>query len=373
MRIAILQLDLFLLGPFGKRAIALASEWNALGHNVEIVTIYKHEQTSVPPGIRSTYFIANPVKLWGVYIPGYLLAVPQLVNYLRSDRCDAVIAETVPIAIAAIISKLISRSKAVLVASQHTPISMDIRARTSRLVKFYPRLVKLLYRYADHVVAVSQAVADDFAGTCGLTRNFIQVVYNPVVIGNEYELSVIPVHHAWLDQEDIPVLLAVGRLSAQKDYPTLIEALTIVNRTMPCRLMVIGDGELRSTLVDLVSACGIQDKIRFLGRQPNTLAFMSRASLLVVSSRTEGLSYVLVEAMAVGCPVVSTDCGGPREVLLDGELGPLVPVGNARLLATAIVWRLKNAVDRRALIERAGDFHVKKVAQQYLTLLGNND
>ena len=371
MRIAILQLDLFLLGPFGKRATALASEWKALGHHVEIVTIYKHDKSCLPAGVRSTYFLDSPIMLLGLYLPGYLLAIPQLVKYLRSDRCDAMIAETTPIALAAIMSKLISRSKVVLVASEHIKMSMNIRLRTSRFVKLYPRFVKLLYRYADRTVAVSQDVADDLARTCGLARGPIRVVYNPVLIGNENELSLMPVDHTWFDQ-DVPVALAVGRLSASKDYPTLIRALKIVNATMPCRLIILGDGELRSALFDFVLECDMRDKVSFLGRQPNPLRFMRRASLLVLSSNSEGLPYVLIEALTVGCPVVATDCGGTAEILLGGELGPLVSVGDAKQLATAIVWRLKNAADRKRLIERASDFCVGKVAQEYLALLSTN-
>jgi glycosyltransferase involved in cell wall biosynthesis len=219
------------------------------------------------------------------------------------------------------------------------------RGRTRRDVKqgAIVALKRLSYRFADLVTAVSQGVADELADVLGLARARIKVVYNPMVSDRVAELAAQPVDHRWLGGPD-PVILAVGRLIDVKDYPTLIEAFGRVRRRVPARLVILGNGVLRDRLVELARAKGLDDVIDFAGFDPNPFKYMAKARLLLQSSTVEGLPGSIIQAMACGTPVVSTDCNfGPREVIQEsGRDGFLVPVGDAAALADRAVALLQS-------------------------------
>lgn len=195
-------------------------------------------------------------------------------------------------------------------------------------------LKRLTYRFADLVTAVSQGVADQLRDSLGLARERVRVVYNPMVDERLPASAAEPVGHPWFE-DGAPVLLAVGRLVAQKDYPTMLEALALVRRRVPARLVVLGDGPLKAELIELARARGLAGAVDFAGFHKNPFKFMARARLLLSSSRVEGLPGAIIQAMACGTPVVATDCDfGPREVITAPDVdGFLVPVGDAAGLA----------------------------------------
>jgi glycosyltransferase involved in cell wall biosynthesis len=139
------------------------------------------------------------------------------------------------------------------------------------------------------------------------------------------------------------VILGVGRLTRQKDFFTLVRAFAELRRRRRARLIILGEGEDRAGLEALVAELGLGDDVALPGFRDNAPGYMARSSLFVLSSAWEGLPTVLIEALAVGTRVVSTDCpSGPREILQDGRLGALVPVGDAPALAKA----MEDALDR---------------------------
>jgi glycosyltransferase involved in cell wall biosynthesis len=230
------------------------------------------------------------------------------------------------------------------------------RGRTRRDLKqgAIVALKRLSYRFADLVTAVSEGVADELADVLGLARARIKVVYNPMVSDRVAELAAQPVEHLWLSGPD-PVILAVGRLIDVKDYPTLFDAFGRVRQRVPARLVILGNGLLRESLVELVRARGLADVVDFVGFDPNPFKYMSRAALLMQSSTVEGLPGSIIQAMACGTPVVSTDCDfGPREVIQEsGRDGFLVPVGDAAALAERAVALLKSP-ELHARVGQAG-------------------
>jgi glycosyltransferase involved in cell wall biosynthesis len=231
--------------------------------------------------------------------------------------------------------------------------------------RFYPR--------ADAWVAGSRDVADDFARVTGIAPERIATIHNPVVSPEMEVRAREPLSHPWFQPGEPPVVLGVGRLVKQKDFPTLVEAFARVRAERPCRLVILGEAQSerrRERLVELAERLGVSADFALPGLVENPYAYMSRAGVFVLSSAWEGLSGVLVEALACGCPVVSTDCpGGSAETLAGGRYGPLVPVSDPCALADAIRTVLDAPRDPERLRERARDFDVTSSVDRYLELL----
>ena len=197
-------------------------------------------------------------------------------------------------------------------------------------------LLSWIYPSADKIIAVSNAVAADAAKYMGMEPARIQVIYNPVLAAEQAMVEDAHIH-PWLADGCPPVILGVGRLTAQKDFGTLLRAFADVRRLRDVRLLILGEGEQRDQLMTLASELNIQSDIQMPGFVRNTRPYMERCKVFVLSSEYEGLPTVLIEALASGCPVVSTDCpGGSREILANGKYGELVPVGDEQAMARAI-------------------------------------
>ena len=180
-----------------------------------------------------------------------------------------------------------------------------------------------------------------------------------------------PCPHPWLTGGDRPVLLTVGRLAPQKDHATLLRAFAIVRRTRAARLVIFGEGTERARIESLRRDLGLEADVDLPGVTDNPYAAMRRASLFVLSSRFEGLPTVLVEALACGCPAVSTTCpSGPAEILAGGRHGVLVPPENPQALAAGILQGLDQPWDRDELRRRGAEYSLAASRDQYLALLG---
>lgn len=231
-------------------------------------------------------------------------------------------------------------------------------------------LIRALYRYADHRIAISQGVADELHLLIGRHAEPLSVIHNPVVTPIFHaQLAEAPVH-PWFHDKSIPLIIAVGRLNIQKDYQTMLAAFALLRAVRPARLMILGRGELLEETKGTAKTLGIEDSVHFAGFVSNPYACMKEARLFVLSSRWEGLANVIAEALACGTPVVSTDCpSGPAEILKHGEFGWLTPVGDAEALARSMAEALDAELDREKLRRRGTDFDVRKIADRYLAVL----
>jgi glycosyltransferase involved in cell wall biosynthesis len=230
--------------------------------------------------------------------------------------------------------------------------------------------VRRVYGRAGAIVSVSDGVADALATATGLKRETITTIYNPVVSPALATRAAEPVAHAWFAAGAPPVLLAVGRLHAQKNFSLLLQAFALVRSGRRVRLMILGEGPQRAALEADIERLGIGADVALPGWIANPYAYMRRASLFVLSSQWEGLPGVVIEALACGCPVVATDCpSGPREILAGGRYGMLVPVNNAPALAHAIAHTLDMPCDADRLIARADDFSVAAGIASYRRLI----
>jgi glycosyltransferase involved in cell wall biosynthesis len=232
----------------------------------------------------------------------------------------------------------LARRSTPVVVTEHNTLSQATRQESRVPGWVWPPLLRTFYPWADSVVAVSRGAADDLARTSGLPRDRVEVVYNPVITPSMVALARQTPDHPWFAAGQPPVILGVGRLTRQKDFATLVRAFAEVRRCRTARLIILGEGEDRAALEALTAQLGLSSDVALPGFQENALAYMAKAAVFALSSAWEGLPTVLIEALAAGTRVVSTDCpSGPREILQDGRLGTLVPVGDATALAGAIL------------------------------------
>jgi glycosyltransferase involved in cell wall biosynthesis len=226
------------------------------------------------------------------------------------------------------------------------------------------------FLWADNVVAVSTGVAQDLLHTIHLPSAKVQTIYNPAVNSQFYEDANCPLDDPWFTHAAPPVVLGVGRLHRQKDFSLLIRAFSLIRKERSVRRMILGEGEDRPALEALVKDLGLEEDVALPGFVENPYRYMKAAAVFALSSRWEGFGLVLVEAMAVGTPVVSTDCpSGPAEILEGGKWGRLVPVGDAHVLAGAIISALDDPSTPEGIHHRVLDFSVDHLMQQYLDVL----
>jgi glycosyltransferase involved in cell wall biosynthesis len=231
--------------------------------------------------------------------------------------------------------------------------------------------IRLLYPHIDCIVAVSEGVRQDTLAISGVAPEQVTVVRNPVITPRLIEAAAAASPHPWLENTDYPVVLGVGRLTLQKDFTTLLHAFADLHKLRPCRLIILGDGRQRDNLLKLSQELGIADALALPGFTPNPYAYMKRADLFVLSSRWEGSPNVLTEAMALGTPIVSTDCpSGPSELLDQGRIAPLVPVGDWQALARAMLQVLDNPPDTDLLRESVAEYNAHQSAARYLEIMG---
>jgi len=268
-----------------------------------------------------------------------------------------------------ILAAKMARSKTAVIIGEHGTGALKYREdrMTSPIMSL---LNRFLYPFADRIVAISDGVREYLVSELKLPEGKIVLIYNPVDIQRIRQLSQEQVDDPWLSNQDKPVVLWVGRIAAIKGLKYLICAFESVLKQVNARLVIVGEGSEQNALEKLVIQKGLQEKVRFAGFQSNPYRYMSRSSVFAFPSLSEGFGMVLVEAMACGLPVVSTDCiAGPGEVLQNGRCGILVPVGDADALAKGIVRILTNPQLREQLItaaaNRATDFEATHVVASY--------
>ncbi|HJR16061.1 MAG TPA: glycosyltransferase [Gemmatimonadales bacterium] len=277
------------------------------------------------------------VRLVDLHARRVLRSLGPLAGYLRKERPRALISSMNYANLVAIWASRLAGGTTPVIATVHTTLSESSRQQQRRIAgQIWPYLLRIFYPWASSVVAVSRGAADDLAQSSGLARDRVEVVYNPVITDATLAAARQAPDHPWFAPGQPPVILGVGRLTRQKDFPTLIKAFAEVRRAHPTRLIIIGEGEDRNQLTALAAELGVSQDVALPGFR-NALAYMAGSALFVLSSAWEGLPTVLIEALAAGARVVSTDCpSGPREILQEGRLGELVPVGDVAGLAAAM-------------------------------------
>lgn len=316
--------------------------------------------------------VPDKVRIVDLKAKRMALALFPLISYLRRERPRSLLSAMTHTNITALLAKRLARVETHVVVSEHNTMSITSHKSKTLRSRLLPLMAKRLYYWADAVVAVSRGVADDLANFLKFPRERIRVIYNPVITPEILEKAKEPLEHPWFKPGEPPVILGVGALTDQKDFPTLIRAFALVRKEHPVRLMILGEGEDRPKLEALVRKMGLENDVSLPGFVYNPYKYMKRAAVFVLSSKWEGLPTVLIEALAIGTPVVSTDCpSGPREILENGRHGTLVPVGRVEELAKAILEILKGNVykNEKIINTRAQMFYRDHVKEAYRDIL----
>lgn len=294
-------------------------------------------------------------------------SLPGLVRYLRREQPRALLGALNHANVIACLAHRLAGVPTRLVVSERSTLSQARPGNRRGLV--VPWFMRRVYPWADAVVAVSKGVADDLVRTIGLDPAKVHTLYNPVVTDDLSLKAQASVDHPWFAEGEPPVFLGVGRLTEAKDFPALIRAFGLLRARRPARLMILGEGELRPRLEALVQELNLEDDVQLPGFMANPFAYMARAAVFVLSSKYEGLPGVLIQAMACGAPVVSTDCpSGPAEILEGGRWGRLVPVGDVAALAEAMAATLDEAI-HPDVTTRALEFGVDEAVEGYLRVM----
>ncbi len=299
-------------------------------------------------------------------------SLPSLVAYLRREQPVALLAAKDRANQVAVLARHLPGVSTRVVVRMGTTVSAALAGKSQMQKWLWYLPMRLIYPLADAIVAVSHGVAEDLSKITSLPIDRIQVIPNPVIVPRLAKLAGHSVAHPWFNENQVPVILGVGRLTRQKDFPTLIKAFATVRAERPCHLVIIGEGRDRPALERLAAGLGIEDDVDLPGFAENPYAYMSRAALFVLSSLWEGSPNVLTEALSLGVPVVSTDCpSGPSEILAGGRHGHLVPVGDPQALAEAMLETLASPPDKDTLATAVSDYEVNVSSRKYLdTLLG---
>jgi glycosyltransferase involved in cell wall biosynthesis len=297
-------------------------------------------------------------------------AIPRLARYLRREKPQVLISALAYPNIAAIAAGKLAGAQTKIIVTARNTLSTEVAHAAKKKTKRIPGAVRQFYPQAAAIVGVSRGVADDLADVIGLPRSRVTAIYNPVVTPDLFEKAREPVSHPWFADKKIPVVLGIGRLRPQKDFPTLLQAFAKVREQRPVRLMILGEGNLRPELEAQAIGLGLGDDVAFPGFVANPFAYLARASVFVLSSKWEGLPGAVIQALACGCSVVSTDCpSGPAEILENGRYGTLVPMGDSDAMAQGILQSLDTPVDPERLRTRAMDFSLEAGVRAYLQLI----
>lgn len=305
-------------------------------------------------------------QVFSLNSPRTLYSVFALKNLIDKEKPDLIVSAYTDTNFAAILSTKISLYRPKIIVTEHASLKehwQSYKRLRKLLLKFY---VKVGYRFADHILAVSKGIAEQIAAY-GHSKNKISCIYNPVRFDSKVFIKDSL-------KNDLINLLAVGRITPQKDYKTLVTAFFEVCKTHNCKLTIVGgvhDAVENDELLALIKKLNLVDRIEFVGFTEDVKFYYQNADIFILSSAWEGFGNVIVEAMSFGIPVISTDCNhGPSEILDGGKYGRLVPIRSPQLMAKAILETVNelSVIDRNALTERASEFSELKIASQYRDL-----
>ena len=343
--------------------VNLAAELLEQGNQVDLVLVRAEGvlMADVPLGIRIIDLGQSRA----------LKALPNLVRYLRAERPDVMLSALDHMNILAVLARFLSGVMTRVVVSAHMLPSNEYCKDKSIYGIFFLMLMKWSYIKASAVVGVSKGVCNDIMQTFQIDAHNLSYIYNPIINQKLKKMGFCKINHRWFRSQKAPVIIAVGRLAIEKDYSTLIRAFRLVRNERPAKLLILGEGEERANLQALIALLELTDDVELAGFVPNPFAFMTKSEIYILSSKREGFGNVVVEALALGCCVISTDCpGGPKEILQDGMFGLMVPVGNIDAMAKALMSTLdkKPLVDKALLENHLRQFEIATVTEKYIEL-----
>lgn len=344
--------------------VTIANSLARRGHDVDLVAgELEGEFVPMIDGVVDTVELGLP----DVPALGILSGVRKLATYLETQQPAVLFASRTHTNIAAILAGVLAAEDVHVAVTEHSVFDR-YQTRKDRVTG---TLAAQLYRFADDVIAVSEGVAETVVDNTALAPGEPTVLHNPVDVESIRSKADESTEHRWLDNPDVEPIVSVGRLKPVKDYATLMRAFASVTKSRPeTRLIIVGKGPERDSLEQLARDLGVADRVSLPGYRDNPYPYMQSSSVFVLSSTSEGLPTALIEALACGCTVVSTDCRyGPREILADGTYGRLTPVGEPAELATGIETALEKPTPAEQSRSRAEHFSTEAGADRYETYI----
>jgi glycosyltransferase involved in cell wall biosynthesis len=339
----------------------LAFAYLQLGYNIEFV-LCKKEGVYIAE-------IDSRIKIIELGTYHVLPTALRFRKYLTKSKPDYIISAQEYTNAAAVLANILNCRQSKVLASVRCQITDGLKG-LSILNRFYVKsLIRLFYPRADVLVAISEGVARDVSKISGIPLSSIKVIYNPAFDESIIELSQsIEYTHEWLESKMSKVIIGVGRLMDQKDFITLLKAFRqLLSQNYDYKLLILGEGKEKANLEDFIGRNNLSGSIKILSFAKNPFPYIRKADVLVLPSKYEGFGNVLVEAMACGTQVVSTDCpSGPAEILNKGEFGFLTPIGNEKEMSKAIIKAIREPIERSVLLKRAKEFDVNYIAKLYL-------
>ncbi len=341
-------------GGVQRVSLNLAEGLVAEGLEVDMLLLNPDDAQHVPKG-------AVPITL------GHhraITSVLPLTRYLKQSKPQLLFTATEPVSLAGIWARIFARTKTrIIPIIMNVPSAYQSRRRHRREI-LYPLMARWFFPHADHVIAIADAIRHDLIQYYKLKPSHITTIYSPVLTPDFDRRKTEQTAHHWVQTKDKPIILTVARFVPAKDIPTLLHAFKKVRHRRDVRLILLGDGPLRTEIEQLVDTLGLNDAVSMPGFVPN-LPYMQACDVFVLSSIFEGLPTVLIEALACSRAIVSTDAGGAREILADGQAGTIVAKENPDALAEAILNALDHPVDIRLLREQSTRFEMQRVVKQY--------
>jgi len=316
--------------------------------------------------------IENKFSIINCNVKHVYQALPYLCSFIKRYNIPYLLSAMDHTNIISILAQKLVFANTKIFITIHSSLSQRLNNQSTNKERLLFKLTPFFYKYANGIIAVSHGVAMDLVRHTKMPRNKISVIYNPVISTDIYKLSNESTQHPWLkDKEKIPIAIGLGRLVPEKNFSSLIKAIYRVNKVVKCRLILLGDGEERENLIALIDRMGLNDLVSLPGYVSNPYAYIRRASVFVLSSIREGLPTALIEALALGVPVVSTNCpNGPAEILANGRYGILVPVDDIEKMSASIIEILTKRMNFFIPKDWIEQFTIDKVTQSYLKLMG---
>ena len=351
------------MGGAERASLNLINEFASRGIRCDLVLI--QEEGEFLDDIHPDVHIV-PLGKGRTLFSGYALR-----RYLKTFRPQIMIAAQTHVQLLALWACKKAVIKVPLILNEHSTFSTNHPFSSMKGI-IIRKLAKRWFPHANVITAVSEGVRNDLLNEFPELEDKTIIIYNPVINQSLMEKSMEKIELPWQVDSSIPMILAAGRLVADKNFDLLIRAVATARETRRIRLVILGEGEEKYNLAHVAQQTELGEDISLHGYTKNPYAWMRKADLFVLSSRREGLPMVLIEAMAAGCKVISTDCpSGPREILQEGKLGILVPVGDTQAMSDAIIKSLMISGSDQAVQEALKPYHVTTVCDQYLELMSS--
>jgi glycosyltransferase involved in cell wall biosynthesis len=350
-------------GGAEKVSVNLANYWASQGKEVDFVLMRNEGEFLDLVSPEISIFDLGTKRIRGIIKP--------LTEYILKNRPTVIIVGMWPLTSMAVLAWLLTGKKGKLYLVEHCILSDEYKRR-NKLPEFYLRkIIEITYPLATGLIAVSKGVARDICRLGSIAPHKVQIIHNPAAVGNPPTRATLSERERLWGRGFKYHLLTVGALKHEKNHELLIQAFAKLPEKKIAKLTILGEGNLRPSLEKLIDNLGLQNNVSMPGFSQDVASWYRSSDLFILSSTTEGLPTVLIEALECGTPIVSTECStGPAEILNDGEYGRIVPVNDLEKLVEAISEALREIPNPNRLNARAAEFTIEVISTKYLNYFG---